>query len=161
MWSSTRTLVALLACAVMFACAGVAGSAEEGKQRTKGRSAPSSSVKSPDWFRLIAIPHVGELKVACKRGQPFRAITRYVARNATQRARYVTSKGAKGGSRFMQPGQRVQSTTVGKRGTITWYVKQITKPETIRLRISVHYKVAPAGCYHVPVTRVARRSIAH
>ncbi len=119
-----------------------------------------TSTNSPEWYKLIAVADVGALQNACKGGgeRPFRGFTRYIARSATQSVRYVTSRGAKG-SRVLQPGQRLRARPVGRRGTIKWYVKQATKPETLRIRMSVKYKGWVVGCYQVPVTRMVRRSI--
>ena len=157
--SRFRIIMALLPCLLVGACASIETSnPPAGDEGVEIHGA--SSAKTLAWYKLIAVADVGALQNACQGGgeQPFRGFTRYVARGATQTARYVTSRGATS-SQVLQPGQRLRAKPVGRRGTIKWYIKQATKPETLRIRMRVKYKGLVAGCYHVPVTRMVRRSI--
>ena len=120
--------------------------------------------------RQISIGLIRELVavtvVHTDRNGKTRFITRYKVAElgATQHVRYKTSRGAEA-VRTLHPGERMRSTSVGRRGEIDWFIVERSKPESTRTHYTIDYHrrglATDPGCWHLPFAKVTRRSDAH
>ena len=120
-----------------------------------------------EWIRTVTVPAEGRISRACfDRNGKTRFITRYKVAElgATQHVRYKTSRGAEA-VRTLHPGERMRSTSVGRRGEIDWFIVERSKPESTRTHYTIDYHrrglATDPGCWHLPFAKVTRRSDAH